>query len=230
MGPLWLDGTGSCAQSPVAIGGGTARLMRGVTAMRNSFLLCVMFAGACTAHGSARVNAEATTPNLVYVSDDVQVIEDYDEPVFFSGNFYWRWDNGVWYQSRYHTRGWVRVSSPPPQIVRIERPQAYVHYRAGAQTTVRQDPGPTHQEIKQEEKAARQEDKAVRQEEKREMKEEKREIKQEAKEDKREMKEDKREMKEDKKEAKEDKKEAKEDKKEAKEDKKDAKEGKKGKK
>ena len=178
--------------------------------MRTSLLLIIVLAGACTASGSARYSAEATTPTLVYVSDDVQVIEDYNEPVFFSANMYWRWDNGVWYQSRYHTRGWVRVSSPPPQIVRIERPQMYVHYRAAAQ--VRSD-GPTKHEMKQEEKAARQE-------EKREMKEEKREEKREMKEEKREMKEEKQEAKEAAKEVKE---AAKEERKEAKEERKEEK-------
>ena len=78
--------------------------------------------------GSARYSASVTTPRLVYVSV-VQVIEDYDEPIFYSSNMYWRYDGGVWYQSRYHTSGWVRVTSPPAPILRIERPAMYVHYR-----------------------------------------------------------------------------------------------------
>jgi hypothetical protein len=109
----------------------------------------------------------------VYVSDDVQVIEDYHEPVFFSASMYWRYDNGVWYRSQYHTRGWVRVSTPPPQIVRIERPQVYVRYRASAQVNT-QSPGPSRQEV-------RQEMKEERREEKQEAKEEKKEAKQDAK-------------------------------------------------
>jgi hypothetical protein len=189
--------------------------------MRYSLLLFVVLA-ACTASGSARYSAEVTTPPLVYVSDDVQVIEDYNEPVFFSANMYWRYDNGVWYQSRYHTRGWVRVSSPPAQIVRIERPQAYVHYHASAQ--VHSD-GPTRHEMKQEDKAARQEEKREikeeKREEKREMKEEQREVKQEAKEAKQEAKDTKHEAKEARKEEKEERKD------EKKNDKDDHKKGKK---
>jgi flagellar biosynthesis GTPase FlhF len=163
--------------------------------MRNSILLCLVLAGGCTATGSARYSAEVTTPRLVYVSDDVQVIEDYDQPVFFSASMYWRYDNGVWYQSRYHTRGWVRISTPPPQIVRIERPQAYVHYRARAQATgTHQDasPSPARPEVQREMKEEKREQKEAqreeKQEEKREMKEEKREQKQEAKQEKQEAK------------------------------------------
>src|SRR5207244_1286987 len=44
--------------------------------------------------------------NYVYVSPNVQVIEDYDYPVFFSDGMYWRNDGGVWYSSSYHDRGW----------------------------------------------------------------------------------------------------------------------------
>jgi hypothetical protein len=101
--------------------------------MAKSLLLCLVLAGGCAASGSARYSAEVTTPRLVYVSEGVQVIEDYDQPVFFSASMYWRYDNGVWYQSRHHTSGWVVVSTPPPQIVRIESPQAYVHFRGNAQ-------------------------------------------------------------------------------------------------
>ena len=86
--------------------------------MRKSFssLLFVLLVGGCAASGSARYSASVTTPNLVYVSPGVQVIEDYDEPIFYSSNMYWRYDGGVWYQSRYHTSGWVRVASPPAPI------------------------------------------------------------------------------------------------------------------
>jgi len=113
---------------------------------------------------------------MVYVSSDVQVIEDYDEPIFYSSNMYWRYDGGVWYQSRYHTTGWVRVATPPAPILRIERPTAYVHYHGSAQATV---------------------------EDKREIKEDRREIQQDKREEKREIQQDKREEKQDKQEARE---------------------------
>ncbi|MDQ3340143.1 MAG: hypothetical protein M4D80_33720 [Myxococcota bacterium] len=170
--------------------------------MRNSILLCLVLAGGCTASGSARYSAEATTPRLVYVTDDVQVIEDYHEPVFFSASMYWRYDGGVWYQSRYHTRGWVRVSTPPPQIVRIDRPQAYIRFRGTAQAD---GPSPAMQrEMKEEKREQKEAAREERQEDKREMKEEKREMKEEKQEAKQEAKQEKQEAKQEAKEAKQD--------------------------
>ena len=67
-------------------------------------------------------------PELVYVSPGVQVIADYNEPIFYSDSFYWRNDGGVWYRSRYHSGGWA-VAAPPPAVARIDRPRGYVHYR-----------------------------------------------------------------------------------------------------
>ncbi len=166
-------------------------------------LLFVTLVCGCTATGSARYNAEVTTPNLVYVSDDVQVIEDYDQPVFFSANMYWRYDNGVWFQSRQHTRGWVRVSTPPAPILRIERPAAYVHFRGSARANAVHHDGPPardeRREMKEERKEAKQEAKEERQEAKQEAKEERKEAKEERKEAKEERKEDRKDAKEDRK-------------------------------
>jgi hypothetical protein len=83
-----------------------------------------------TTHASYGYGVTATTvaPDLVYVSPGVQVIADYDEPVFYADNFYWRESGGVWYRSRYHTHGWA-YASPPRVVLSIDRPYAYRHYR-----------------------------------------------------------------------------------------------------
>jgi hypothetical protein len=91
---------------------------------------------ACTGSGQVTYSGEVQTPQLVEVSPGVQVIADYDQPVFFSDQYYWRYDNGVWYRSREHTRGWARVEVVPPQIRTIDRPEIYVHYHGQAQATV----------------------------------------------------------------------------------------------
>jgi hypothetical protein len=72
----------------------------------------------------------ATTvgPDLVYVSPGVQVIADYNEPIFYSNGFYWREYNGGWYRSRYHTHGWG-YSAPPRAVVSIGNRGHYRHYR-----------------------------------------------------------------------------------------------------
>src|SRR5690242_1081084 len=74
------------------------------------------------------VSGEAYGPDLVTVSPGVQVIADYDEPVFYSDGFYWRYYGDTWYRSPYYDRGWV-YAPPPPALLRIDRPYAYRHYR-----------------------------------------------------------------------------------------------------
>lgn len=65
---------------------------------------------------------------LVEVSPGIQVIYDYDEPVFYSDGLYWRQEGGYWYSSRVHTGGWARVGAPPQRFATIQ-PHSYVHYR-----------------------------------------------------------------------------------------------------
>jgi len=84
---------------------------------------------ACIVHGrvGARVEAE---PAMVEVSPGVMVIEDYDEPVFYSDGYYWMYSGGVWMRSGYHNRGWVRGYAAPRGVISIRNPRAYVRYRA----------------------------------------------------------------------------------------------------
>ncbi|HEU5058360.1 MAG TPA: hypothetical protein VFU21_17630 [Kofleriaceae bacterium] len=87
----------------------------------------------CVVHGRARVGATVhAEPALVEVSPGVMVIEDYDEPVFYSDGYYWLYSDGVWLRSSYHTGGWVRVRTVPTRIVSIRSPRAYVRYRGRA--------------------------------------------------------------------------------------------------
>jgi len=97
-----------------------------------STFLSVLFAGALAAGcwGTVRGGAYVTSPDLVYIGPDVQVVADYDQPVFYADNVYWRYDGGVWYQSPSHDRGWVRSERVPPRVRNIDHPEGYVHYRA----------------------------------------------------------------------------------------------------
>ena len=109
--------------------------------MRNLLVLMVLSvaAGGCyattttgytPAYVGPAVSVSATTvaPDLVYVSPGVQVIADYDEPIFYSDGFYWREYGGTWYHSRYYDRGWA-YAAPPRAIVSIGNRRSYVHYR-----------------------------------------------------------------------------------------------------
>jgi len=111
--------------------------------MRGTILATVFAAtlGACYTEGTVGygatyssgygTNAEvyATTPDLVTVSPGVQVVADYDEPVFYTDGFYWRFDNGLWYRSNNYATGWYYWDRPPVTVLRIDRPYAYRHYR-----------------------------------------------------------------------------------------------------
>jgi hypothetical protein len=78
--------------------------------------------------GGAVVTTTTVEPDLVYVSPGVQVIADYDEPIFYSDGFYWRETGGIWYRSRVHTGGWVTYSAPHALITVRDR-HTYRHYR-----------------------------------------------------------------------------------------------------
>ena len=100
--------------------------------MRNAILIA-LFAGmaGCAGTTSGEVGVYATTPNLVYLDNGVQVVSDYDYPVFYSDNAYWMYRGGYWYRSPYWDRGWVATYSydVPYRIRTIDRPYAYAHYR-----------------------------------------------------------------------------------------------------
>ena len=59
----------------------------------------------------------------------VQVVADYDEPVFYNDGFYWRFYNNGWYRSNNYATGWYYYERPPVAVLRIDRPYAYVRYR-----------------------------------------------------------------------------------------------------
>jgi hypothetical protein len=78
---------------------------------------------------NASGEAYVATPDLVEVSPGVQVVADYDEPVFFTDGFYWRFYNNGWYRSNNYATGWYAYERPPVAVLRIDRPYAYAHYR-----------------------------------------------------------------------------------------------------
>ena len=110
--------------------------------MLRTMILAGLLSAATGCLGTATVSGGGggyydAQPDLVEVEPGVQVIVDYDEPVFYSDNYYWRENGGVWYRSSYYIRGWI--SAQPPVIVgRISTRERYRHYRpAGYQPGVR---------------------------------------------------------------------------------------------
>ncbi len=97
----------------------------------STLLLSGALLGGCLADArySGTATVEASTPDLVTVEPGVQVIADYDYPVFYSGGAYWRYDDDGWYSSNVYTGGWRYTERPPEVVARISIPQTYVHYR-----------------------------------------------------------------------------------------------------
>jgi hypothetical protein len=116
-----------------------ARTLLYIKIMQISLLRSVLFvalAGGCVGSGQFTVASDVAAPDLVVISPGVQVIADLDEPIFYSGNYYWRNQGGFWYRSTSHTRGWARVEVAPVEIRTIERPSAYVHYHGAARAQI----------------------------------------------------------------------------------------------
>ena len=85
--------------------------------MRSPFIRSRMLIVAAVIFGAAGCYATATTadpygPDLVYAGPGVQVIADYNEPIFYSEGLYWRYYGGAWYRSSYYTGGWVYARPP----------------------------------------------------------------------------------------------------------------------
>jgi len=89
----------------------------------------VGYSAGYTAAPAASGEAYVATPDLVAVSPGVQVVADYDEPVFYTDGFYWRYYDGYWYRSNNYATGWYYYERPPEVVLRIDRPYAYAHYR-----------------------------------------------------------------------------------------------------
>lgn len=85
--------------------------------------------GATATYPQAQGGVYASSPDLVTVSPGVQVVADYDEPVFFTDGFYWRFNDGYWYRSNNYYSGWYFYERPPVAVLRIDRPYTYAHYR-----------------------------------------------------------------------------------------------------
>lgn len=114
--------------------------------MRRYLIASLLFSlGACagravyTSDGGGYASATFDTPDLVYVEPGVQVVADYDEPIFYANNFYWRNDGGHWSRSSYYNRGFVVVGSAPNVVTRIQTRERYRHYRPAGYVSRRHD-------------------------------------------------------------------------------------------
>lgn len=79
--------------------------------------------------GAPGVAAEDEAGDLVEVQPGVEVVADYDYPVFYADNWYWWNRGGIWYRSGYYGGGWERAGWVSPRVYGIRNPGIYTHYR-----------------------------------------------------------------------------------------------------
>ncbi len=114
--------------------------------MLPGFLVAAALSAGCPGVGyTVTASGGAYGPDLVYAAPGVQVIADFDEPIFYADNFYWRQQGTVWYRSTDYRSGWV-YAPPPPSIRGIDRPDRYAHYRPQGWTPRHGQPARDHRE------------------------------------------------------------------------------------
>lgn len=85
----------------------------------------------------APVVVRAPPPPLTFVDDDVAVVVDAPEPVYFVAGAYWRPGPSGWMRARHWHEPWVRVEEEVVPVTIVHRDHArYVHYRVAARAQV----------------------------------------------------------------------------------------------
>jgi hypothetical protein len=69
-------------------------------------------------------------PAFVPVGGDVEVVADWDTPMFFADGYYWDWDGGDWYRHKELHGHRFRTREIPRSLQHVERPWTYSHYHA----------------------------------------------------------------------------------------------------
>jgi hypothetical protein len=95
--------------------------------------------GACAAGRlSIQMDLPGELPPLVAVEPGVEVVQDYDEEIFFVDGYYWVRRDGRWYRARNYRDRWLYVEPRyvAPALVRIP-PGQYRHWRGAAARTDR---------------------------------------------------------------------------------------------
>lgn len=91
--------------------------------------LCLVAVLAAPAFAQVRIDVQIPLPTitfqapppLVVVQPGVQVVEDFDDEVFFVDGWYWVRRDVRWYRTKDHRGGWVLVDGPgvPPTLVKL---------------------------------------------------------------------------------------------------------------
>lgn len=104
-----------------------------------TLILSATLAAACAGPNEDRVeyatSSNTTSPVLVAISPDVELVADATEPVFHANNAYWLYRGDRWYRSAELRQGqWIEVKTPPTALSAIGDPTQYVGTRADTRT------------------------------------------------------------------------------------------------
>lgn len=99
----------------------------------------------CTAHAYGEAESPPPAfeqpPTLVEVEPGIWVVRDYDYPVYYVGDAYWVYRDGVWYRSDAYDRGFTRTDvRVVPRVIVHRDHHAYAHYRGAATARTRSAP------------------------------------------------------------------------------------------
>lgn len=151
---LFSTATFACTKTPDVAPGTPAATDPAPTAAPAPATAPAATAPAPVAAAPAPADVEAT-PDLVEAAPGVQVVADYDVPVFFNSGLYWRFNDGGWYSSSVYTGGWQRRATPPSVIVHLDRPERFVHFRPSGYVARRRaapqrewHPEPVHAQVR----------------------------------------------------------------------------------
>jgi hypothetical protein len=73
-------------------------------------------AGCGGAERRGTVGVTPSPPDPAGVEPCVQVIADYEEPMFYSEGAYWWFFGGSWYRATTYAGGWTRMPTPPAAL------------------------------------------------------------------------------------------------------------------
>lgn len=74
-----------------------------------------------------QMNLPAVLPPLVVVEPGVQVVQNFDEEIFFTGGYYWVRRDGYWYRARDYRARWYYVRPGLVPVALVHSPPG--HYR-----------------------------------------------------------------------------------------------------
>jgi hypothetical protein len=99
--------------------------------LRTLFTVSLVVAGLVHAQVQVQVNVALPTitfaapPPLVVVQPGLQVVEDFDDEVFFVEGFYWARRDGRWFRTKNYRGGWVFVERGVPTVLVSVPPGQY---------------------------------------------------------------------------------------------------------